>query len=447
MMPRLGAFACLLLCFACSNVSAQVPVRLLIVGDSWAEEQWLDGSHARVFGSSGLNLVVPNGALTTTSGSTAADWVQPANLQRLENALSQFPHIDTLQITLGGNDFLDTWNVNFTPEQFQTLINAILFDLGVITDYVFQRRPDIDIVFSLYDYPNFEDTRNGLIWTFACSPLWNSLGQPTPLQVNTAATEVIAAVDAFAAADPRLHHVAQLGQAQNALGLPGNPPGTLPPPGDLSRPSPASAMRERFLFGGLDCFHFNANAYDLLIANLVQGYLLGRYAEGLALELVDPQVVFNGQPRPAVIATDPPVEDLIVSYDGQTEPPVDAGVYALIATAPGWREPLLASYEILRAEQSIQFPQPAPVLSNVPAIELNVSTESGLPVALSVLSGPGELDGQTLLLSGEPGLIVVEAVQPGDSNWLPALAVQREIEVIEFTDELFQDRFEASIDP
>jgi len=45
---------------------------------------------------------------------------------------------------------------------------------------------DIEIIVSLHDYPDFQDTRNGLIWTFACSPLWTRIRQPNPLTLSQA---------------------------------------------------------------------------------------------------------------------------------------------------------------------------------------------------------------------------------------------------------------------
>ena len=103
--------------------SAQV-ARYLIVGDSWAEEQWLDGSHARVFASRDLADIGISGELTTESGSEAGDWITPEYLDRISSALAQYPHIDTVQLTVGGNDFLDSWNTGYTPESFQSAIVA-----------------------------------------------------------------------------------------------------------------------------------------------------------------------------------------------------------------------------------------------------------------------------------------------------------------------------------
>ncbi len=433
----------LILCLSVANANQDI-TRFLIVGDSWAEEQWEDGSHARVFQQHGLEGVGISGELTTTSGSTAADWVMTENLERISAAFDQYPHLDTVQLTIGGNDFLDQWNTGMSQKEFDALIGFIQSDVEIVSNYILSLRPDIEIIISLYDYPNFEDTRSGLIWFFACSPLWNDLGQPSPLAVNTAAVAVIDAIESELIGNPRVSHVRHLGRAQNHFGLPDHPPGTIAPPGLLDQPSPAAAMRTRFIGGGLDCFHFNAQAYDVLIDNLVDGYIAERFQSGLSIELAADPPAYDGSPRPAIIDTEPSVEMLIVTYNGGPETPVNAGTYDLVVTAPGWRETLVTSFEIVQGSQDITFIAPEVVLSNVSAVELLVEASSGLAVELEVLSGPATIDGQNLLLDGTPGTVVLSASQSGDSNWMAAETVAREIEVIEATDELFGDRFEAS---
>ncbi len=424
-------------------VSQAQVTRFLVVGDSWAEEQWLDGSHQRVFNNNSLAAVGVTGELTTTSGSTAAEWVMPENLDRIGAALAQYPHIDTVQLTVGGNDFLDTWNTGFSPGQFEALIDLIKQDIEFVSTFILNQRPEIEIIISLYDYPNFEDTRNGLIWTVACGPLWNDLGQPTPIQLNTAAVEVIDAVETLTDTNPRIRHVRHLGQAQNFFGLPGMPPGTIPAPGDISLPSPAAAMRERFLFGGLDCFHFNATAYDVLIGKLVANYADARFESGLSLQFDSLSADFNGQPQAVPVTTNPPGQGLIISYDGSLDQPLDAGSYSVIVTAPGWRENISGTFEILPAAQAIDFQVPGQVFDDQVEINLVATADSGLPVSFQLVSGPATLNNNLLTLTGVTGTIVVAASQSGDNNWQPAETVERSIEVVEFTDELFEDAFES----
>jgi lysophospholipase L1-like esterase len=444
---RLGSMALAGLLVICVfSVQAQSS-RLLIVGDSWAAEQWGDGSHVRVFGLHGLEHIQIYGDGTTESGSTAAEWKQASYLQRIDDALATYPDIDTVQLTIGGNDFLADWNTGLSEQQVENLKQWILFDLQLVVDHVLGLDPDIEIVLSFYDYPNFEDTRDGLIWTFACSGLWDDLGQPNPLQLNTAAVEFIGAFEQLAGSDSRVHFVDHFGLLQNRLGFPadGIGPGDLEMPGDLNRPSPLEAMRTRFFGGGHDCFHLNATGYDFLVENLINEYYGDRFARAADIVIGDLLFVYDGQPREPVITTDPPNLNLIVTFDGQSAPPVDAGSYELVVVVDqaGWTGQADATLVIEPAAQSITFEiDPASVSTQSDPITLEAEADSGLPVTLALLSGPASLDGTTLTLNGDQGVVVIEASQPGDQNWTAAESVQRSLEVVATVDELFEDRFE-----
>jgi hypothetical protein len=54
---------------------------------------------------------------------------------------------------------------------------------------------------------------------------------------------------------------------------------------------------------------------------------------------------------------------------------------------------------------------------------------SGLPVSLAVVSGPAVLDGRTLKLTGDPGLVIVRASQDGNDAFLPARKAERAFNV------------------
>ena len=254
---------------------AQTP-RVLIVGDSWAEEMWLDGSHEVVFTSSGFSRYSALGSTTTESGSTAAEWRQAAKLQTIADALAANPSIDTVQLTVGGNDFLDAWSTSLSPAQVEALKQSILVDLQVITDFILAQRPDIELLLSFYDYPNFRDTRTGLIGTFFCTPLWNDLGQPSPAQLNAAAIDFVDTYAGIAAANPRIHHVRHFGSMQRRYGIDAIAPGTLALPGEPTLPSPLTAMRNRAGLGR-DCFHLTDEGYDTLVQNMFEGYYQRRF--------------------------------------------------------------------------------------------------------------------------------------------------------------------------
>lgn len=246
--------------------------RVLLVGDSWAEQQWDDQSHAAVLLANGFDQYAVVGGATTISGSTAADWTAPAMLQLIEDALVANPSIDTVQLTIGGNDFLDEWRADFTPQQTLALQQQINADVQVIIDFILLQDPNIETILSFYDYPNFVDTLSGIPAIF-CFPLWSSMAQPTPFELNTAATQFENFYANAASTNSRVQHVSHFGFMQFNFGFPdeGIQPGDIPLPGDLNRPSPIEAMRL-----GLDCFHLEPEGYDILIQNLFEQYLMNR---------------------------------------------------------------------------------------------------------------------------------------------------------------------------
>lgn len=68
--------------------------------------------------------------------------------------------------------------------------------------------------------------------------------------------------------------------------------------------------------------------------------------------------------------------------------------------------------------QSMEFSPPAVVSLTDPPPTLAAHASSGLPVSLTVVSGPAYLEGNTLIATG-PGLVTVAAEQPGDEQFLP----------------------------
>ena len=250
--------------------------RVLIVGDSWADQQWADQAHNMVFAANGHPDITALGDTTTTSGSTAADWIAPTELQRIADALSNNPDIDIVQLTIGGNDFLDVWRADFTPMQELTLQQQIQTDIQTIVDFILAQDPNIEIILSFYDYPNFVDTIGGFTGLI-CNNLHTDLAQPTPLELNTAARDFELAYAQIAENMSRVYHVSHAGSMQNEFGFPDDniQPGDILPPGDLNLPSPVESMR--VTFSVVDCFHLRAEGYDVLIQNLYDGYFAEKF--------------------------------------------------------------------------------------------------------------------------------------------------------------------------
>jgi formylglycine-generating enzyme required for sulfatase activity len=78
--------------------------------------------------------------------------------------------------------------------------------------------------------------------------------------------------------------------------------------------------------------------------------------------------------------------------------------------------------------QTIAFPLPASVFLSQGPLPVVASASSGLPVTLSVLSGPATLEDGLLQLN-EPGIVKIEARQAGGGNFVAAKPVVRSLTV------------------
>ncbi|MDQ8180994.1 malectin domain-containing carbohydrate-binding protein [Pelagicoccus sp. SDUM812005] len=97
-----------------------------------------------------------------------------------------------------------------------------------------------------------------------------------------------------------------------------------------------------------------------------------------------------------------------------------------------------ASFEVAQASQSISIHAISSKTYGDAPFEVNATASSGLPVAFAVVSGPAEISGNTVTLTGA-GNVTVEATQAGDANYLPAEAQQASFEVAQATASLSLD--------
>lgn len=79
--------------------------------------------------------------------------------------------------------------------------------------------------------------------------------------------------------------------------------------------------------------------------------------------------------------------------------------------------------------QTISFPHPGDRPSGSLPFPLEANSSAGLPVNFAVLDGPAVLLGNQLQITG-PGLVTVQASQPGDGYYLPAAPVIRSFNAI-----------------
>ncbi len=84
-------------------------------------------------------------------------------------------------------------------------------------------------------------------------------------------------------------------------------------------------------------------------------------------------------------------------------------------------------------EQTIDFPPiPDKLVSDLP-FAISATASSGLPVTLSIISGPASLVGNSITLNGVPGIITVRASQSGNEQFNPAPDVEQSFQVLDHT--------------
>ncbi|MEZ4774464.1 MAG: LamG-like jellyroll fold domain-containing protein [Bacteroidia bacterium] len=81
--------------------------------------------------------------------------------------------------------------------------------------------------------------------------------------------------------------------------------------------------------------------------------------------------------------------------------------------------------------QTISFANLSNKLISDQPFKLDATASSGLPVAFQIVSGPATLNGDTLILDGTAGQVVVTASQSGDTTYSPATDVTQSFMVID----------------
>jgi hypothetical protein len=83
--------------------------------------------------------------------------------------------------------------------------------------------------------------------------------------------------------------------------------------------------------------------------------------------------------------------------------------------------------------QYIDFPAIANMLTTHNPFDLEASATSGLPIVYEILNGPATLNGSTVTLTGDAGIVTITANQAGDATWAPAAEVSQSFEVVDAT--------------
>jgi hypothetical protein len=125
----------------------------------------------------------------------------------------------------------------------------------------------------------------------------------------------------------------------------------------------------------------------------------------------------------------------VATVSGNTITIVGAGITTITASQGG-NANYLAATEVQRtltigkASQTITFATPEDKNFSDADFNLSASASSGLGVTYQVVSGPASIVGSTVTLNKTLGIVSIQASQSGDNNYLPALDVVRDFNVV-----------------
>lgn len=138
----------------------------------------------------------------------------------------------------------------------------------------------------------------------------------------------------------------------------------------------------------------------------------------LAIFLGGANKIYNGQPQGVTVATVPEGKRVRVYYDDALQVPSAVGAYRVVASADDTNFTGVArgTMVIAKAPQEISLSWSA--VSIRAPIVLTATSNSGLPVSYSLISGNATLEGAVLtLLDSNP--VSLRATQAGDQNYQP----------------------------
>lgn len=247
--------------------------RIAIAGDSWSQFMADDESHNFFLASYGhadksaisqtyetlIGCTTPVGLMDyAVSGSEARQWADETNygyLQSLITALQVNPTIDHVLLSLGGNDILagrsgGGWYKNMDADPWRSsvgLFDTVQMNIQYVMDQIWLAKPDMNIVISSYDYPNFNV--NFLFCNFYACPKREDLSRDdngngeidndelvTDKELNLM-MQSVEGIRAGMASGPNVSYANELGLMQYYYGNDDDSDDILPP-FEVSLPSP-----------------------------------------------------------------------------------------------------------------------------------------------------------------------------------------------------------------
>ncbi|MEL7422571.1 MAG: T9SS type A sorting domain-containing protein [Bacteroidota bacterium] len=307
-----------LLSFACClSLQAQIPAncsnssapKVLIAGDSWAQFMGDDGVYDDVFDAYGFSdhyfvtetLGAPpsppyTGTAYAVSGSEARQWVdrdEYAYIDNMVQALQDNPEITTVILSIGGNDILAAksdggWYKDMDLDNSgseEALFNTILANTQEIIDAALEVRPNLRVIISSYEYPNF-DVEFGFCWIYACPKRDDLSRDPVnDLITNEELNQMMITVEEqrqmIVGGQPDVEYDNSIGLMHHIYGDGISGPGVLPAPEGTPPYAPGGnpvlpTLRQNFRIFG-DPIHLDADGYDYKVRNQADNFFFNEF--------------------------------------------------------------------------------------------------------------------------------------------------------------------------
>ncbi len=256
--------------------------KILVLGDSWAFFSWQGDSYnenCNRFGFTDMEAI--SNSTLSVNGSKASNFFTDApRVQELRDVLGNNPSIEFIHFSLGGNDLLGSYHTSNSSSQNSIDYQTLMVDIRAGLDTIFSINPNLKVLISGYDYPNFEET----ILSFPVPSQhpfydkWTNMGQPTAAQLNQGLLDISALFTDSCNVWNNVSFVNNLGLMQNTYGQPTNltvaPGGSYAagsltvPQGLPNYPSPVTSLQ----FNGLDSFHLSNSGFEQFIKRHFKEY-------------------------------------------------------------------------------------------------------------------------------------------------------------------------------
>lgn len=273
---RLSLLILFLYNFSFSQCNENDQSKVMLIGDSWAFFMSVDGTINTVFDQWGhSDIEFYTNPILAENGAETTDFLQADKQNEIESQLLNRPEVDVVHLSIGGNDVLGSWNVNFTQTQTDSLKLQVKDSLVAVIDFIKSVRPDVKILWSGYVYPNFEEVISDFLIPseHPFYGTWESMEFPDNETINLLLNDFSTDIKNHYASDTTVDFVNVTGLMQytfgqnDALGV--APFGTYSaftvplPEGFVDYPSPQDAMRNYGVTK--DCFHLSEQGYEDLI--------------------------------------------------------------------------------------------------------------------------------------------------------------------------------------